>query len=462
MRRGMSTVFSVKGAFVSIANTRYNEYHKENVNIEKKSMVCMKKSYWWQSWSHFLLWAHVIGVVGFFLVVWRRTAPDKKYLVKTLPVKESAEPMRGPLVSIIVPARNEEYNIRRCVVSLLEQDYGHYEVIVVDDGSTDGTARILDELAATHPNGNRLWVLRLRDLPAGWAGKPHALSRGTQEARGEWFLFTDADTWHAPNALRSALTQAIQERADMFTLGSEQELPTFWDKVLMPMAYLGISMQYPPRLVNDPLSKVAIANGQYILIRREVYNLVGGYKRPELRNTLLDDRDLARVVKENGFRLHLVDGRDLVRVHMYNGLKDEWRGWRKNAYLGSRGGTPFVLLELSGLPQVTIIPFLLPLLAWLTRRKQGKSSIGKVEARVATALELVALVAYRVWLNRQLRVPWYYAFTQPLAGAIFEGILGQSTWRILTKQGVDWRGRTYNGGGKLKQGGDVLAEARTR
>ncbi len=211
----------------------------------------------------------------------------------------------------------------------------------------------------------------------------------------------------------------------------------------MPMAYLGISMQYPPRLVNDPRSKVAIANGQYILIRREVYEQIGGYERLELRGTLLDDRDLAHVVKESGFRLHFVDGRDLVHVRMYRGLQDAWRGWRKNAYLGSRGGVPFVLLELLGLPQMSVIPFLLPLLArW--SRKPGIKGISKAEANAATILELIPLLTYRVWLNRQLKVPMYYALTHPLAGIIFEGILGESTWRVLTKRGVDWRGRQYH------------------
>ena len=362
----------------------------------------------------------------------------------------------GPLVSIIVPARNEEHNIGRCVTSLLEQDYGQYEVIVVDDGSTDGTAHILDELAKTHPNGARLYVLRLRDLPAGWAGKPHAIHRGAQEARGEWLLFTDADTWHAPDALRSSLTQALQERVDMFTLGSQQELPKFWNKVMMPMAYLGISMQYPPRLVNDPSSKVAVANGQYILIRRAVYDAIGGYERPDLRGTLLDDRDLARIIKQEGYRLHFVDGRDLVHVYMYRTLRDEWRGWRKNAYLGSRGGLPFVLLEILGLPQLTIVPFILPLLAALTwRRTRGR--IGMAEVSVATGLEMVALLTYRFWLNRQLNVPWYYAFTQPLAGAIFEGILAESTWRILTRRGVDWSGRVYNGSRDGRRAADAMA-----
>ncbi len=405
----------------------------------------MGKHIWLKSWPRFLLWSHVIGVVGFYLVIWLRTAPRKEDRVKKLPPKpeNSVSSINDPMVSIIVPARNEECNIRRCVESLLEQDYDNYEVIVVDDGSTDGTSRILDELIASHSQGNRLYVLRLRDeLPEGWAGKPHAVQKGAQEAHGEWLLFTDADTYHAPNALRSSLAQAIEEQADMFTIGSTQELPTFWDKVMMPMVYMGISMLYPPKLVNDPLSKVAVANGQYILIRREVYDAIGGYARPELRDTLVEDRDLARVVKQQGYKLRFVDGSDLVSVHMYHGLKETWRGWRKNAYLGNRGGIGFFVLQLIGLPMISVVPFLLPLLAHLTRKRR-EGSIGLTEAQAATALELTSLLAYRTWLNKHLRVLWYYALLHPLAGVIFEGILAQSFWKVLTGSGVDWRGRQY-------------------
>ncbi len=408
----------------------------------------MRKQNRFRSWPRLLLWLHVINVVGFYLVVWLRTTPRKEDRARPLPPRSSSTPPASDAsrVSIIVPARNEEQNIARCVRSLLEQDYQNYEVIVVDDNSTDGTERELDTLAHTHPNGKNLYVLRLRELPAGWAGKPHALHRGVREAHGDWLLFTDADTWHAPNALRSAVTQANESHLDLLTLGSQQELPTFWDRVLMPMAYLGISMLYPPRQVNDPLSDVAVANGQYILLRRSVYDKLGGYARPDLRSTLLDDRDLARVVKEYGYRLLFVDGGELVHVHMYRGLQDTWRGWRKNAYLGNRGGTAFVLLELIGLPMISIVPFLLPVYALyssLTRRKGKNQMVGVAEATAAASLELSSLLAYRFWLDRQLRVPWYYAFTHPLAGAIFEGILGESMWRILTKRGVDWRGRQY-------------------
>jgi chlorobactene glucosyltransferase len=407
----------------------------------------MKNRPWLHSWSRLLLWSHVVGVIGFYISLWLRSSPDDNVEKNFRTMRSAPDSEEQPFVSIIVPARNEERNIRRCVTSLLEQEYGNYEVIVVDDDSTDGTERILDEIVQFHPQRNRLYILRLRQLPEDWAGKPHALHAGVQEARGEWLLFTDADTWHAPNALRVAVTRAEQASIDLFSLGTQQELPGFWEKVMMPMAYLGIMMQYPIKKVNDPQSRVALANGQYILLRRAVYDLTGGYARPDLRNTLLDDRDLAMVVKSCGFRLRLADGRNLVRTRMYQGLGETWRGWRKNAFLGSRGGLLFMLLQLVGLPLVSIAPFLLPLLVYLTRAKRI-GSISPTEARAAMVLELVPLLAYRLWLNKQMGVPWHYALSHPVAGLLFEGILVQSSWKILTGTGVDWRGRQYRGQGK--------------
>src|SRR5947209_4703147 len=214
------------------------------------------------AWLRLLLWSHVIGVIGFYITLWLRAKPDRavRQVLARSKVSPTEDPaaVTKPLVSIIVPARNEERNIRRCVTSLLEQDYEQYEVIVVDDGSTDDTGCILDEIAQTHPHGDLLWVLRLKDLPEGWAGKPHALHAGVQEAHGDWLLFTDADTWHTPGALRSSLAQAIDEKIDVFSLMTSQELPGFWNKVMMPMAFSGISMMYPFNKVNDPSSSVAI------------------------------------------------------------------------------------------------------------------------------------------------------------------------------------------------------------
>lgn len=409
----------------------------------------MNKRNRFPSLSRLFFWSHVIGVIGFYIVLWLRTAPAKedREAPKPSELKIAATSKSEPLVSVILPARNEERNIRRCVTSLLEQDYANFEVIVVDDGSTDATPLILEGIAQSHPRGKRLFVLRLRDsLPPGWAGKPRAIDSGTREARGEWLLLTDADTWHAPNALSYAVHTAIDGRVDLLSLGSRQELPGFWERVIMPMAYLGIMMQYPPRQVNDPSSPVALANGQFILIRRTVYDALGGYARPELRDTLLDDRDLAQVVKRQGYRLRMFDGRGLVHVRMYRSLRETWRGWRKNAFLGSRGGLPFTIVSLIGLPMVSIVPFLLPALAWMLNHLPIFKRQRRITARetgLATLLELMPLLAYRGWVNKELDVPWYYALTHPLAGAIFEGILAQSAWRVLTHKGVDWSGRQY-------------------
>ncbi len=430
----------MKPQFVDLSPDWYNK-----INTLKRASF-MKKHHRVKSWTRFLLWSHVIGVVGFYLIMWLRSAPAKQDRIKKLPLtpENSVQFLNSPQVSIIVPARNEERNIRRCVESLLEQSYQNFEVIVVDDGSTDDTPHILENIIQTHPHGNRLWVLRLRELPPGWAGKPHAIHAGVQESHGAWLLFTDADTWHAPNALQNALTAALDTGSDLYSLGSGQVLPGFWEKVMMPMAYLGITMMYPIKKVNDPLSPIALANGQFILIRRAVYDILGGYARPELRNTLLDDRDLARTVKQQGFRLRLENGRDLVHVYMYHGLREAWRGWRKNAFLGSRGGLAFVLLQLVGLPMVAIAPFLLPLLAWISGQwpVRGKL-VPPAEISLAALLELGPLLAYHISIDKELRVPWYYAFAYPLAAALFEGILAQSAWRVLTRKGVDWRGRQY-------------------
>lgn len=213
----------------------------------------MKKMTWPKNWQRLLLWSHVISVVCFYIGLWIRTAPPKNSQVKILPPRpnDTTPTKTNPFISIIVPARNEERGILRCIDSLLTQDYDNYEVIVVNDGSTDGTASILSELQRTHPHRDRLSVLHLQEeLPEGWAGKPHALHRGTKQACGEWLLFTDADTWHMPNALRSSITQAQTEQCAMLSMGSTQELASFWERVLIPMVWLLIGMLYPPKLVN--------------------------------------------------------------------------------------------------------------------------------------------------------------------------------------------------------------------
>jgi chlorobactene glucosyltransferase len=380
------------------------------------------------------LWAYGLGVAGFYTALfWRTGVVGKRDEATAAPPPPSSADAALPTVTIIVPARNEERNIRGCVTSLLAQDYPRFDVLVVDDASTDATPIILADLQRTHPNGARLRVKHVHELPEGWAGKPHALHVGAGAATGGWLLFTDADTRHAPEALRIAVSIATERGLDLLSYGTRQDLPDFWGRVLMPMAYMGISMMYAPDAVNDPKSPVAIANGQFILIRRAAYDALGGYAAPSLRATVVDDRDLAVAVKRATGKLAMVDGRDLVQTRMYHGLREHVDGWSKNAYVGSRGGPLFYLAMIVGLPLATIGPFAL-LLHGLAHRNRTATATG--------ALSTAALLAYRLRLDDELGVPRRYALTHPLAGIVFSGILLRSLWRKLSGRGVTWRGRT--------------------
>lgn len=391
----------------------------------------------WRLARQAALWGFTAGVTATYGILAWRTMAGGVPVCAPEQATDEASPANDttPLVSIVVPARDEERNIRRCVTSLVAQDYPRYEVIVVDDGSRDATPRLLEQIAREHPQGDRLRVMRVDALPPGWAGKAHALHVGALAAQGDWLLFTDADTQHTPPALRTALRHAQRERLDLFSILTQQELPDFWGRVLMPIAFMGVGAQYPSRQVNDPASDVAIANGQYILMRRAVYQALGGYATPRLRGTVLDDRDLAHEVKRAGYRMELADGRTLVRTRMYQSLREHWHGWGKNAYLGSRGGPALFVVMTLGLLGITVVPFAL-LLAGLFGRRPALAAAG--------AVQVAAAAAYRDHIDRGLDVPRRYVWTHPLGGLVFAGILARSGWRKLTGRGAEWRGRTYH------------------
>ncbi|RME08074.1 MAG: glycosyltransferase, partial [Anaerolineae bacterium] len=270
----------------------------------------------------------LLTILALVLTRWLHSRVDLQPVVtpRQLPEGEDA-----PLISVIVPARNEERNIRRCVAALLAQSYPQLEVIVVDDCSQDDTPRILAEMAAAQP---RLRVHRGEPLPAGWAGKPHALQQGARLARGEWLCFVDADTFAHPDLLSSVYLAAREHHADLFTILTDQELGSFWEKVVLPLVFIGLSFGFPADRVNDPTQAEAIANGQFILIRRQVYQALGGHAA--IKNRIDEDKALAEVVKGAGYRLVFADGRTLARTRMYTSLAEMWEGWTKNIFLGLR------------------------------------------------------------------------------------------------------------------------------
>ncbi len=227
-------------------------------------------------------------------------------------------------MSIIVPARNEEASLGDCLQSLTAQTGVSYEIIVVDDGSTDRTREIAESFAGVR-------IVSPGPLPAGWTGKNNAVVAGAREARGRWFLFTDADTVHVLGSLARALAEAKENKAEMLSYSPEQIAVTFWEMAVLPVVFAELARQYPPGKVSDPASPVAAANGQYILIRREIYDAVGGHTA--IAGNLLEDVALARAVKGNGRGLRFRYAQDAVRTRMYRSFRQLREGWTKNLAL---------------------------------------------------------------------------------------------------------------------------------
>ena len=231
------------------------------------------------------------------------------------------------MVSAVIPARNEEVSIARAVASVAAQPEIS-EVIIVNDQSTDRTGEILARLAARIP---KLRILQTGTLPPGWTGKNYALSIGAAAAQGDWLLFTDADTVHQPGSTARALADAKAHEAALVSYSPEQEMDTFWERALLPYVYCRLAQKYSYARVNDPNLADAAANGQFLLIRRDVYESVGGHAAVAPR--ILEDVALAQMVKNTGRALFFANPAGVVRTRMYRSFSSLWEGWTKNLYL---------------------------------------------------------------------------------------------------------------------------------
>jgi glycosyltransferase involved in cell wall biosynthesis len=227
-------------------------------------------------------------------------------------------------VSIIVPARNEEANLGACLRSLTTQAGFQIEIIVVDDNSTDRTR----EIAQSFPG---VRVISAGTPPRGWTGKNNALVVAARCARGDWILFTDADTVHFDGSLARAIEEAKREHAALLSYSPEQEVRTFSERAVMPIVFSELAARYPLKKIRDQQSQEVAANGQYILVRRAAYETTGGHA--VVATYILDDVELARRFRNGGHRVFFRYGGDAVRTRMYRNWTQLREGWTKNLSL---------------------------------------------------------------------------------------------------------------------------------
>lgn len=342
---------------------------------------------------------------------------------------ESPDSPARPMVSVLVPARNEAGHIAACLQALLDQDYPSFEVLVLDDESEDDTPAILAELAAAD---ERLTTYRGRPLPAGWFGKSWACAQLADHARGDLLLFTDADTRHSPGTLNAAVNAAQQEGADLLAVWPRLEAVGLGERLLVPLIPWSVfSILSIPIAHRLPYAALSAGIGQFLLFRRRAYREVGGHAA--VRRHAAEDLALCRRIKRRGLRWRMVDGREFVHTRMYTSLREAWSGLGKNLY-PAFGYRPGLLLGAWLWIAAAAWAPLISLAGAALRGGSDGSAIGLAMAAIASMLTSWII------LLRNMRQPVLLAALYPIL--IANGVLIAIQSMLLTRAGrATWKGR---------------------
>ncbi len=351
-------------------------------------------------------------------------------------------PSNLPFVSILVPARNEEGKIGRCLASLLNQNYPYFEIIVIDDRSTDNTAQVIQSFVDGDQH-NRIKFVHGKDAPDGWIGKCNALAHAVTFASGDWFVFTDADTYHKPNSIRDAVYCAANDNADLVSFVPMQELGSFPEKLIMPLLLSSFLLGDPFHQVNDPECKRAYAYGQYIICRRDSYLAIGGHQ--SVRNEIVEDHALAGVFKKKGYKIQVADGKTVYSVRMYTDLKSLWQGWTKNLYSLIDSRVPNLLIILFMINSVALFPYIQLILLGrmiVTGTGPGDVIVGSMAGMIS--MQFLMLVA---WFEKTSQhhdgTDWRSFFMFPFGSIAVTVLYFHAAYLVWSGSQVNWKGRRY-------------------
>ena len=333
-----------------------------------------------------------------------------------------------PRVSIVVPARNEEEHIREALKQLLDLDYSNYEVIAVNDRSTDRTGAIMDEIAASLEAQGKLKVIHVTELPPRWLGKTHAMWTAGQQATGDWLLFTDADVFFKPDALRRAIAYAEAENADHLVLLPRMIMKLPGESMMMAFFQALFVFGHRPWKVADPKTRDHIGVGAFNLVRRSTYEAIGTYQA--LRMEVLDDMKLGKVIKNAGFAPRVVFGDDLVSLRWAKGAFGVVNNLTKNFFALLSFQWWRTIASVIGVGFLNLGPFLGVVMThgWL---------------RLPYGIALLSIFAIYFGMSSRSDVRPYYFFLHPVATTLFMYALMRSMFHALWHDGVVWRGTRY-------------------
>jgi glycosyltransferase involved in cell wall biosynthesis len=341
--------------------------------------------------------------------------------------RPAATPNGEPRVSIIVPARNEEESIRETLTQLLALDYSNYEIIAVNDRSTDRTGQIMNEVAASE-SATRLKVIHISELPSGWLGKTHAMWMAGHQATGDWLLFTDADVIFKPDSLRRAVAYAGAERADHVVLFPRMIMKSPGEKMMIAFFQVLFVFGHRPWRVANPKARDHMGVGAFNMVRRSVYEAVGTYRA--LRMEVIDDMKLGKVVKNAGFAQRNVYGEDLISLRWAKGAFGIVNNLTKNFFALLSFQWWRTVATIIGLAFLNLGPFLG---VWFAHGW----------ARSLYAIALSSLFAIYCGMSFRSTIPPYYFFLHPVSTGLFMYILLRSMVYTLWNDGIVWRGTKY-------------------
>ncbi|MGB9626477.1 MAG: glycosyltransferase [Phycisphaerae bacterium] len=356
-------------------------------------------------------------------------------------------PPNPPMVSVLIAAKDEEENIERAVRTMLAQDYPRFELIVIDDRSTDRTPAILDRLAAEAKkagNPDRLKVVHVERLRDGWFGKNNAMREGMERAVGEWLCFSDADCRQiSTRTLSLAVRHAVENGIDFLSVLPILETRSFWERIIQPVCGAVMVFWFHPKRVNDPKHPAAYANGAFMLMKRSTYVAIGGHEA--VRTQVNEDMHMARLAKERGQRLAVVQNDNLYSVRMYSGLRQIWRGWSRIFY-GCFGSFRRLLISAAFLLVTNVLPYSSAVAAWAVIAARGWTDAGPwrlvaLAATTAVAMHIVTIARF----YRLSRVNVWLAPTFIVGAVICIGMLVNAMFKLGGRTTTVWRGTAYRG-----------------
>lgn len=349
-----------------------------------------------------------------------------KYKLPESLLKES------PLISVLIPARNEEKNIMRCISSLLRQDYSNIEILVLDDNSTDGTVSIVENLAK---KDKRVKLYHGKPLAKGWLGKSYACQQLSEYAKGDYLLFVDADTLHFPNSVSSSLACLLKFNIDALSIFAKQIMVTIHERMTVPFGNFMILSFLPFSLIRRARSALfCTAIGQFMLFKKDIYRAIGGHE--SVKGEILEDVLISKQVKRCGYKFMIFDGSSNLYCRMYHNLREVVHGYTKVLLPAFDYSITMISIAFIAVAAIYLMPFIMLPLAILFNWSMAITNV--------IIVQIIFVMVTKILLAVRFRMKAIDVLLHPLSVIYLLSIAVNSVFQYRFNIGVYWKGRTYN------------------